>query len=93
MKAVTPPKTSPMERLLTNAFTTDSYPLTLVLRKVRITTASNAPIGSISMPSHFNTVATFLKGFTIFSMGIITVGPDTVTSAPNSSDIFNPLGL
>jgi hypothetical protein len=49
-------------------------------------TANNAPMGSISIPSHFNIVDTFLFKGRFLRMGAITVGPVTTTNAPNKKD-------
>ena len=93
VKAAIPPKTNPMERLVKNALITESYPDPLVFKNVNNTTAKSAPMGSIKIPSHLNTVATLLMGLTTFNNGMMTVGPETVINAPNKRDIFNPLVL
>ena len=51
--------------------------------KSKTRTASKAPSGSITIPSHRSTLATFEFGLTVLSMGIMTVGPVTTTTAPN----------
>ena len=51
--------------------------------KSKTRTASKAPSGSITIPSQRSTLATFVFGLTILSMGIMTVGPVTTTIAPN----------
>ena len=55
--------------------------------------ATNAPIGSIRIPSHFNMVATsFLMG-RFLSIGDITVGPVTMIKLLNKKEMgqFNPI--
>ena len=49
-------------------------------------TASKAPIGSITIPSQRKILAKFVFGRTVLSIGTITVGPVTVTIAPNKKD-------
>ncbi len=56
-------------------------PPTLINSKTN--TATNAPIGSIRIPSHFNTAETsFLSGI-FLKIGVITVGPVTIIKAEN----------
>ena len=49
----------------------------------KTSTAKTAPMGSITMPSHFNVDATRLLGRTCRSSGPITVGPVTVRIPPS----------
>ena len=52
----------------------------------KTSTASRAPIGSMTIPSQRKILAKFVFGRTVLSMGTITVGPVTVTMAPNRKD-------
>ena len=45
-------------------------------------------MGSIIMPSHFKILAMVLLGRTLRNNGVMTVGPVTQTSAPNSKAIM-----
>ena len=50
-------------------------------------TATNAPIGSINIPSHFKIAEmSFLRGI-FLNIGVITVGPVTIINAENKKDI------
>jgi len=46
-------------------------------------TATKAPIGSISIPSHFNTVETSRFKGIFLKIGVITVGPVTMINPEN----------
>jgi len=50
--------------------------------------ASIAPIGSFTIPSHFNIEFTCPFGFTNLKRGIITVGPVTTKIAPSKREIL-----
>ncbi len=59
-------------------------PPTLINSKT--STATNAPIGSIKIPSHFKTADTsFLRGI-FLKIGVITVGPVTIINPENRKD-------
>ena len=50
-------------------------------------TASSAPIGSFTMPSHFRILRTRDGTRSVRSMGPITVGPVTIMIPPSSAEI------
>ncbi len=50
-------------------------------------TASIAPNGSTSIPSHLSMEETFLSSFACLKRGSITVGPVTINIAPITSDV------
>ena len=53
-------------------------------------TATKAPIGSIKIPSHFNTVdMSFFKGI-FLKIGVITVGPVTIINPAKRKDNSQP---
>ena len=60
-------------------------PDALAMMKLYTTTASSAPIGSMTMPSQRRILAMEALGRTTRSMGTITVGPVTSVRVPNSS--------
>ena len=63
-------------------------PPTLINSKTK--TATKAPIGSIKIPSHFNTAATSFFNGIFLKIGDITVGPVTMINDANKSDKFQP---
>ena len=59
-------------------------PPTLINSKTN--TATRAPIGSMSIPSHFKTVEiSFFNGI-FLKIGVITVGPFTIINPENKND-------
>ncbi len=61
-----------------------ALPLRLTM-KLNTTTASRAPMGSMTMPSQRRMLPTEARGRITRSMGAITVGPVTRVRVPNSS--------
>ena len=57
------------------------------MMKLYTTTASRAPMGSMTMPSQRRMFATAALGRTTRSIGTITVGPVTRVRVPNSRAI------
>ena len=83
------PKVVPNNSILPNSINAVLvYPVpspTLINSKTN--TATNAPIGSIRIPSHFKTAETSLRKGIFLSIGPITVGPVTIIRAENKNDI------
>ena len=53
----------------------------------KTSTATKAPMGSIKIPSHFNTVDTSFFNGMCRKIGVITVGPVTIINAENKYEI------
>ena len=83
------PKVNPKSKILPNSINAvfvNALPSPTLMNS-KTNTATSAPMGSIRIPSHFNTAETsFLSG--IFRrMGVITVGPVTIIKAENKKEI------
>ena len=83
------PKVVPNKMIFPNSikavFVNPLSPPTLINSKTN--TATKAPIGSIRIPSHFNTADTSFFNGIFRKIGVITVGPVTIIKAENSKEI------
>ena len=86
-KPVTTPANMVPRTAITTKLKTSLSPWAIITSNVN--TASDAPIGSMIMPSHLNIEATEGFSFICFNKGIMTVGPVTTKIVPSSMAIFN----
>ena len=82
------PKVEPKRMIFPNSikavFVKPPPPPTIINSKTN--TATNAPIGSIKIPSHFRIADTsFFRGI-FLKIGVITVGPVTMMSPENKNE-------
>ena len=83
------PKVVPNNTIFPNSinavFVNSPPPSTLINSKTN--TATNAPIGSIKIPSHFKTAETSFFNGMFLKIGVITVGPVTIIKSENKNEI------
>ncbi len=78
------PSSIPVARMPPKASRAEPGTLCRAIIKSNTTTASRAPMGSMTMPSQRRIPAMLRVGRTVRRIGMITVGPVTTMMAPNS---------
>ncbi len=79
------PKSTILPNSINAVFVKAPPPPTLI--NSNTSTATKAPIGSIKIPSHFNTAETSFVSGMFLRIGVITVGPVTIIKAEKRNEI------